>query len=222
MMKFILLFNLVAANLTLNPQTFKDNDGKDCKSVTINKQVWMASNLDVSHFRSGDLIPKASSMDEWIRAGKEGKPSWCYYNFDSISGQKYGKLYNYYTIIDPRGLAPKGWHVPTNTDYHTLITNLGGIHAAGIQLKNTSSWPLNCNGNNKSGFTALPGGMRLPDGRFADINTRAYWWTTSVEMVIGNGTQIYALSVVSSSPEVMYVKFDKSAGISVRCIKNLF
>jgi uncharacterized protein (TIGR02145 family) len=221
-MKFILLFNLLAANISLNTLTFKDIDGKNCKTVTINKQVWMVDNLDVSRFRSGDNIPHATSNDEWVRAGKERKPAWCYYKNDSLNGPKYGKLYNYYAITDPRGLAPKGWHVPSSVDFHTLITFLGGIYTAGLQLKNTSLWSLNGNGNNKSGFMALPSGIRLPSGKFVDLNNRAYMWTTSVEIIVGTGTQIYALSLINSSSEAIYASLDKSAGISVRCIKNIY
>jgi uncharacterized protein (TIGR02145 family) len=221
-MKYILLFNLVAANISLNAQTFKDTDGNHCKTVTINKQVWMADNLNVSHFRSGEIIMQATTIDEWVKAGKEGKAAWCYYNNDSLNGSKYGKLYNYYAVTDPRGLAPKGWHVPSKTDFHSLITFLGGMYTAGFQLKNTFLWSLNGNGNNESGFMALPAGIRLPSGKFIDINDRAYLWTTSVEIIIGSGTQIYALSLFNSSSEAMYTSLDKSAGISIRCIRNLF
>jgi uncharacterized protein (TIGR02145 family) len=221
-MKFILLFNLLAANINFNPLTFKDVNGKECKTVTINKQVWMADNLNVSHFRSGDIIPYAPTISEWVKAGKEGKPAWCYYNNDSVNGPKYGKLYNYYAITDPRGLAPKGWHVPSSTDFHSLIAYLGGIYYAGLQLKNNSMWSLNGNGNNKSGFTAVPGGIRLPSGKFVDMFNRAYLWTTSVEIIVGIGTQIYALSLNSSNSEAIYTSLDKSAGVSIRCIKNIY
>jgi uncharacterized protein (TIGR02145 family) len=90
------------------------------QTVTIGNQVWMTKNLDVSSFRNGDPIPEAKSSDEWYKAGREGKPVWCYYNNNSQNGVKYGKLYNWFAVADPRGLAPEGWKIPSKEDFTTL------------------------------------------------------------------------------------------------------
>ncbi len=78
------------------------------KTVVIGNQVWMAENLNVSTFCNGDTIPEIRNNADWLNAGYLGKPAWCYYENDSNNGKTYGKLYNWYAVNDPRGLAPKG------------------------------------------------------------------------------------------------------------------
>jgi uncharacterized protein (TIGR02145 family) len=107
------------------------------KSVKIGTQTWMAENLNVERFRNGDLIPQAKTNEEWEKAGKEGKPAWCYYDNDPKNGAKYGKLYNWYAVNDPRGLAPAGWHIPTDAEWTTLGDQLG---SDGKKMKSTSGW----------------------------------------------------------------------------------
>ena len=99
-------------------------DNSSQKFVKICSQKWMQKNLDVSRYRNGDPIPQVNNLAEW-----EGLTTgaWCYYNFDPKNGKIYGKLYNWYAVNDPRGLAPKGWHVPTGDELFSLIDCLGGV-----------------------------------------------------------------------------------------------
>ncbi len=108
------------------------------KTVTIGSQVWIAKNLEVSTFRNGDAIPQVTSDAEWEAAGKNKQPAWCYYDNDAKNGTKYGKLYNWYAVNDPRGLAPAGYHVPTDAEWTTLDNFLGDD--AGKKMKSTSGW----------------------------------------------------------------------------------
>src|SRR5258708_5920309 len=103
-----------------------DKDGSNYRTVKIGRQEWMAENLDVSHFRNGDPITEAEDAGEWQKEGSGGRPAWCYYNGDPISGRMYHKLYNWYAVNDPRGLAPDGWHVPSNSEWVDLEGYLGG------------------------------------------------------------------------------------------------
>jgi len=105
------------------------------KSVKIGTQVWMTKNLDVSVFRNGDTIPEAKTNIEWIKAGDNQQPAWCYYDNDPANGAKYGKLYNWYAVNDSRGLAPTGWHVPSDAEWTQLKDFLGGIEVAGTKMK---------------------------------------------------------------------------------------
>ena len=84
-----------------NNESVTDIDGNTYKTVTIGEQTWMAENLNVSKFRNGDEIPEAKTNEEWIKAGNEGKPAWCYYENIPANGEKYGKLYNWYAVTDP-------------------------------------------------------------------------------------------------------------------------
>lgn len=82
-------------------------------TIKVGNQVWMKKNLDVDKFRNGTKIPQARTREEWVKAGLMKKPAWCYGNDDPIIGMKMGKLYNWYAVNDKRGLAPKGWAIPT-------------------------------------------------------------------------------------------------------------
>jgi uncharacterized protein (TIGR02145 family) len=196
-----------------------DKDRNTYRTVKIGTQVWMGENLTVSYFRNGDAIPEAKTQEDWQKAGDEGKPAWCYYENDPANGEKYGKLYNWYAVNDPRGLAPEGWHVPSDAEWTKLTEYLGGHKIAGARMKATSGWTSNGdrnrNGTNTSGFAALPGGDRNYNGLFYNIGVYGKWWSSTEEWT----TQML----------MRYLTFDnfeypdhsvKQAGLSVRCIKD--
>ena len=110
------------------------------KGVAIGTQVWTTKNLDVATFRNGDAIPQAKTDEEWEVAGNNKQAAWCYYENNTANGTKYGKLYNWYAVNDYRGLAPAGWHVPTDEEWTVLSTFLGGEDLAGKKMKSTSGW----------------------------------------------------------------------------------
>ncbi len=149
------------------------------QSIKIGEQTWATKNLDVSKFRNGDAITEAKTIAEWTAAAEQRKPAWCYYDNDPANGKKYGKLYNFFAVSDPRGLAPTGWHVPSDQEWVTLTGNLGGENAAGTKMKSSSGWNGNANGTNESGFEGLPGGSRSLKGVFADIGAVGTWWSST-------------------------------------------
>ncbi len=108
--------------------------------TTIGTQVWMAKNLNVSTFRNGDTIPEAKTNEEWEKAGNNKQPAWCYYDNDTKKGAKYGKLYNWYAVIDPRGLAPTGYHIPLNEEWASLYYFLGNEDGSGKKIKSANGW----------------------------------------------------------------------------------
>lgn len=105
----------------------------NAQTVTIGSQIWMTKNLDVANFRNGDPIPEAKTDAEWKAAGENEQPAWCYYDNDTANGTKYGKLYNWYAVNDPRGLAPTGYHIPTDAEWTKLSDYLG--NDAGTKMK---------------------------------------------------------------------------------------
>ncbi len=125
------------------------------KTVKIGEQVWMVENLNVNKFLNGDPIPEAKTDEEWIKGGEEGKPAWCYNENKTENATTYGVLYNYFAVKDPRGIAPKGWHVPADNEWETLINNLGGEYKAGKKMRSQNGWINKGNGTNESNFTAL-------------------------------------------------------------------
>ena len=110
------------------------------QTVKIGTQVWTTKNLNVSTFRNGDTIPEVKTNEEWIEAARIQQPAWCYYENDSMNGAKYGKLYNWYAMNDTRGLAPIGYHIPSDVEWKTLVDFIGKESDAGKKMKSTSGW----------------------------------------------------------------------------------
>ncbi len=123
-------------------------------STTIGEQIWMTKNLGVVNFRNGDSIPQALNKEEWIRFLVEGKPAWCYFNF---LDKQYGKIYNFHTLLDKRGLTPNGWKIPNEDDIATLTNFLGAYSGSPKSVEFESLIAQNeiidnIKGTNKLGF----------------------------------------------------------------------
>lgn len=189
--------------------------------VEIGSQTWMAKNLDVSNFNNGDPIPEAKTDAEWAAAGKAGKPTWSHYDNNPTNGQTYGKLYNWYAVNDPRGLAPQGWHVPTDAEWETLVNFLGGMDAAGGEMKEagTAYWEApNTGATNSSGFSALPAGARsFDDGKSNGLGFDAGFWSTT-DNRSGRLPSSWVLGNRSSGVGVWGK--GKAQGLSVRCVRD--
>jgi len=193
-----------------------DYSTADYKGVKIGTQTWMIENLDVDHFRNGEAILHAVTSAAWVRAGQEGKAAWCYYENKDDASPRYGKLYNWYALNDPRGLAPEGWRVATDADWRLVTDYLGGEDAAGTKMKSSSGWSQKGNGTNESGFSGLPGGSRNLYGEFAYGEKAGYWWTSTE-----NDTELAWYRVIDESPYYVYrTNYSKANGLSVRCVKN--
>jgi uncharacterized protein (TIGR02145 family) len=178
----------------------------------------MPKNLGVSRYRNGDDIPQVTDPAAWA-ALTTG--AWCWYENNPANGVIYGKLYNWYAVHDPRGLAPAGWHVPSDAEWTTLETCLGGSSVAGGAMKETGTihWASpNAGATNSSGWTGLPGGFRDESGRFGYylIGQDGNWWS-STEYGIStarNRTLFYSQGSILS--DFNYKRF----GYSVRCIRD--
>lgn len=198
----------------------------DFESVSIGTQEWLTRNLDVDRFWNGHIIPHVESDEEWKKAGRKGQPAWCYYDNDSENGKEYGKLYNWFAVNDKRGLAPKGWHVPSYDEWFSLHEFLGGGTIAGYKIKSIKGWKdlkdensliiEKGNGNDSYGFNALPSGCRIDDGSFGSIRSIALFWSSSEE------DDFHALywPLYNNYRDVSWNNFDlKQMGFSVRCLR---
>lgn len=96
----------------------KDIDGNKYNTMKIGKQVWTLQNLNVEHYRNGDLIPKIKDVNK-LQESTEG--AWCHFWNDKEKDEIFGKLYNWYAVNDSRGLAPEGWHIPDDKDWLEFI-----------------------------------------------------------------------------------------------------
>ncbi len=217
-------FDYANSNLIIGNATIIQNSNLN-KAIVIGSQTWMSTNLNVDHFRNGDSIPEAKSTEEWIQAGERKQPAWCYYNNDSKNGSKYGRLYNWYAVNDKRGLAPYGWHIPSDQEWNFLIDFLGGDAVAGRKMKSIYGWDsfedLNGNGSDESGFNGLPGGYRNYDGLFDAIGLMQYCWSSTefTESKYLTGGAWYRL-LRNYSDNVKRHCYNFECGFSVRCVKN--
>lgn len=181
------------------------------KTVAINEKEWMSDNLNVSHYQNGDEIPEVQDSEEW---GKLTSGAWCYYENKAENGTSFGKLYNWYAINDPRGIAPNGWHVPTDDEWMHLINFLRSDQ--GKKLKSNIGWFGNGNGENSVGFNGLPSGFRYNTGPFTLLGKSGYWWTKTE-----NNSQTAKVRTISfKGDNIVQVPLNKACGISVRCIKD--
>ncbi|MBM3417911.1 MAG: hypothetical protein FJY17_03185 [Bacteroidetes bacterium] len=187
------------------------------QTITIGTQVWMTKNLDVATFRNGDPIPQAKTDEEWKKAGENQQPVWCYYDNDPANGAKYGKLYNWFAVNDSRGLAPVGYHVPSDAEWTELTDFLGGKEVAGTKMKSTSGWEEDGNGTNTSGFSGLPGGFRnYYGGPFGSIGYGGGWWSSTEYNTYLAWSRRLSYSVGSVSRGDYF----KELGFSVRCLRD--
>ncbi len=163
---------------TATSQTVTDIDGNTYNTVQIGTQVWMSENLKTSRYRNGGSIPYVVGNADW-QALTTG--AWSNYGHDAANDPIYGKLYNWYTTLGDT-LCPAGWGVPTDAEWTTLTTYLGGESVAGGKMKSigTAYWNSpNTGATNESGFSVLPGGCRSNDGSFNDIRLYAFFWSAT-------------------------------------------
>lgn len=194
------------------PQGFLVNP--NIETITIGTQVWMKKNLDLINYQDGTTIERANA--EFSRSITS--PAWCYYDYNIIYNEVYGKLYNGYAVNDSRGICPTGFRVPTRTDFNTLASTIGGS-ASGGKLKEAGivHWDTpNTNATNSTLFTALPGGYMGDGGSASNLNLQGYFWTST-----SNGTTNYIRFLKYNDGNFTEsTGFLLKGGASVRCIKE--
>ena len=165
-------------------------DGGSIETVKIGNLEWTTKNLDVSTYRNGDIIPEVKDSNKWqnLTTG-----AWCYYNNDPKNGAIYGKLYNWYAVNDPRGLAPEGLHLPTDLELNRVA-----------DLKDPA------------GFAGLPGGFCFYDGDFYSVGNCGNWWSSSEVST----TSAWFRGLIYGSGNVNRNVNDKAVGLSVRCLRD--
>ncbi len=198
------------------------------KGIKIGEQTWIAQNLNVDRFRNGDLIPHAINNEDWERAGERGQPAWCYYDNGSSNEAKYGKLYNWYAVNDPRGLAPKGWHIASEVEWLKLANHFGGKDIAGKKIKADGSWCLEGNYDfdirilEAKNFNAVSGGERLSRGIFSAKYTNGFWFCASAVNYISLNSGSDKISFLPLLTKILVsdnkLTDKKKFGFSVRCV----
>ena len=210
-----------------------DIDGNLYNTVEIGTQTWMTDNLKVRHYRNGDeiLVSKNKRDCKWhIRNESAVYIS----DEDSTNYIKYGFLYTPHAMLDPRGLTPDGWRVPSLNDWEVLVNFLGGKEIAGRKLKSQTGWkretdqpstykfkPCEFGGTNESGFSAQPSGrMQTMYQKAFDVGMYAWYWAA-------DSTKVSERTTWYGYFNLNYYKGNASFGctyiqdyLAIRCLKN--
>jgi uncharacterized protein (TIGR02145 family) len=237
----MLLFATVAINTScLNKASDNASDTDSVqpiafKEVKIGNQIWMLENLNTDTFQNGEIIPQVKSIEEWLQAESEKKPAWGYLENDPSNGAKYGRLYNWFAINDIRGLAPKGWHIPTETEWTSLINFLSPDNGPNNRPRDRGTYypssaelvayKISVNGSNESGFTALMSGY-LDFGQYPfeykmirwPKDDQASWWCATEYGNLAGKITLY--SPITRRGYLKVWRGLKGEGLSVRCLKD--
>jgi uncharacterized protein (TIGR02145 family) len=199
------------------------------ETVKIGNQEWSTLNLNVDRFNNGDLIPEVKTGEEWQKYSIKKQPAWCFYDNNPEYGDKFGRLYNWHAVIDPRGIIPDGWHIPSSQEFELLVIFLGGQlnfdekanFDASKKLKSTTEWiTKKWIGNNKSGFNGLPAGLRNYAGCDMKLGLFGVWWSKTDDgqewawkMELNSGQKYNGFSLIQKS--------STASGYSIRYLRNI-
>jgi uncharacterized protein (TIGR02145 family) len=223
----------VTINSIFNPNltygSVNDIDGNTYKTIQIGSQVWMAENLRTTKYRNNISIPNITDNTQWQN---ESTGAWSYYNNYATNNNPYGKLYNWYAVVNSNGICPNGWHLPTDAEWNILIANLDPSYnptanspqiqssTAGGTMKSTGTqyWlSPNTDATNSSGFSGLPGGFRDYQGKFYGVGNSGAWWSSSTKY---NSDAAWLRSLDYNVGNVMRGLNYKTVGFSVRCLRD--
>ena len=203
--------SILKLNLTIFPEITTN-------TVTIGSTEYATQNLNVTHYRNGDLIPEVTDATAWSNLTTG---AWCWYNNDSANYAKYGRLYNWYAVNDPRGLAPVGYHVSTVAENNNL-TNTTSTFPESLVASGINIWSNNTAGTNMTGFAAFPNGTRLAAGNFSGSQTEMWLWS-STNYVSGPPNAAYGGKLNWDGTKfvsVFFMGYNKGIGMSVRLVKD--
>jgi uncharacterized protein (TIGR02145 family) len=198
-----------------SPTVVTDIDGNLYTTVTIGTQTWMAQNLKTTRLNDGTPIPNVTDNAAWVALTT---PGYCWYNNDNANSATYGALYNGYAVNTGK-LAPKGWHVATDAEWHTLSNFLGDDAVSGGKLKEVGlvHWQSpNTGATNETGFSAIPGGFRFGAYNFCDQRVVGYWWSATEY----DAEQLQGHHINYDRSTLYTLQGYKRYGLSVRLVRD--
>jgi uncharacterized protein (TIGR02145 family) len=209
--------------------TFTDSrDGNVYQTVTIGNQVWMAENLKYLPEVVGPGTGSNSTPHYYVHGydGSVVADAMTTANYDT-----YGVLYNWPAAMassessstnpsGEQGICPAGWHLPSDAEWTELTDYLGGDAAGKLKESGNAHWTENTDtqATNETGFTALPGGNRDPNGNFYWINDYGFWWSSTIDNDETNNA--FSRMIAYNSNDVNIRSRVKDLAYSVRCVKD--
>jgi uncharacterized protein (TIGR02145 family) len=206
-----------------------DIDGNIYPTVKIGTQIWLRTNLRTSRYNDGMPIEERTLMIDWGSTLDDSTGAYCWYENNQLVDLIYGKLYNWYAVSTGK-LCPTSWHVPSDSEWTTLIDlldilsvnpNISGVQSlvAGGKMKETGllHWTNPNDATNESGLSALPGGFRNGSGEFASLGVQGNWWSSTQH---GVGSQVWYRAIINQNASVFRYATHMRAGFAVRCIKD--
>ena len=200
--------------------------------IKIDTLSWSITNLSATSFRNGDPIFNARTREEWIQCLSDGIPAYCDYKNDSTIGNRFGRIYNWFAIADPRGLAPKGARISNNRDWSDLyifinqgVYNWQNKGLVGLRLRSVHGWRNASPGENQYNFNILPGGYRNENGEFVGLGNETALWvrdTLSYGVVSKSNAMMSPFAIVNGiNPDIVFTNDGKKTGCYVRLVYGL-
>lgn len=213
----------IVGDIVFNPDlsygTLTDIEGNTYKTIKIGSQTWMAENLKTTRYNDGTSIAGVTDQNVWKKLST-GAYSW-YINQSEPYKNVYGALYNWY-VVNTGKLCPKGWHVPSDAEWQSLIKTAEESVFPGRALKETGTahWQSPDDmATNSTGFTALPSGYRGSEKPFYIIENLGYtgmWWSSTP--IDADRVSIYTMGY--SFDGVSQQDGYKRAGLACRCLMD--
>jgi uncharacterized protein (TIGR02145 family) len=200
--------------------------------VKIGKTYWADHNLNTSSFSNGDPIAQAKNTEEWENFFNQKMPAYCSMYYNPKNDSVYGKVYNWWAVVDLRGLAPEGFMVPSLQDwmglkahlnYDTICKCYPPILRSADKLKSTTQWKGELKGDNLFNMNILPAGYVRNDGRFEGRGLQVSYWTCSPENAANNLGDSYSTYYMLFKHDNSDIKYDNNFdanGHFVRCAKG--
>lgn len=208
---------------TYKPDAVTDIDNNFYNTITIGTQKWLTENLKTTKYKNGDLIGTTTPATLDISGESAPKYQWAYDGNDSYVTD-YGRLYTWYAATDIRGVCPTGWHIPTQTDFATLLDLLGGMVPTALKMVETVNnyWgTLPIPGTNETGFSARGAGYREAN-TFKNLAQNSFgytiWWCNEEDSNTAYG-HVGGISLMRDF-EFWLSSKNKFFGASIRCLKD--
>jgi uncharacterized protein (TIGR02145 family) len=220
-----LIGTTVAPTTTALPPLL-DKDGNEYTTVTIGTQEWIVENFRSETYADDSAIPNLTVDLDW---SSDATGAYCYYDNDEATYKgTYGALYNWYAINNVKGLSylersgveEIGWRVPTEADFTTLSTFLGGDLISGGKLKEvgTTHWDApNTGATDEEGFMAMPSGIRISTGTFLSIGESLEFGTSTES----SPTELMAIGLSYDSAELVFDIGGKTKGYAIRLVRDI-